>query len=348
MKKFIIKGAIFILPIIFLQVYTMLFYTTLKGDLFRLGYIVDNSDYRYIFKEEFERDIYFTNISDINLNSQYEYTVLTIGDSFSEQKGSGYQNYLAKNDSIKIIHFDRFLNNNPIQTLYGILNGDFFNNINVDYVVLQSIERAFVKRTKKIDTKKIILIDSLIKEIKGHKFNLNKEGLSDKLFSDRIFKFPLYNILYFLDDNAYVSQTYRVNTKENLFSVNKNELLFYFGDLENMKINNDLESVFNLNKELNNLSNKLKEKGIKLIVLPSPDKLDFYYDYIVDNKKYPKPLFFEHLEKMPKDYLFVNSKQILSGEMKNKKDIYFYDDTHWSPWASQIIAGELSKIINKG
>ena len=126
MKKFIIKVVIFILPIIFLQVYTMLFYTTLKGDLFRIGYIVENSDYRYIFKEEFERDINFTNISDINLNSQSDHTFLTIDDSFSEQEVSGYQNYLAAIDSIKIIHFDQFLNNNPIQTLYGILNGDCF------------------------------------------------------------------------------------------------------------------------------------------------------------------------------------------------------------------------------
>ncbi len=112
-----------------------------------------------------------------------------------------------------------------------------------------------------------------------------------------------------------------------------------------MKINNDVESVFNLNKELNDLSNKLKEKGVKLIVLPSPDKYDFYYDNIVDYKEYPKPLFFDHLDKMPKDYLYVNSKQILRDEMKNKKDIYFYDDTHWSPWASQIIAKELAEII---
>jgi len=49
---------------------------------------------------------------------------------------------------------------------------------------------------------------------------------------------------------------------------------------------------------------------------------------------------------MPKNYLYLNSKQILKNEMKNKKDIYFYDDTHWSPWSSKAIAIELAKIIN--
>jgi hypothetical protein len=32
--------------------------------------------------------------------------------------------------------------------------------------------------------------------------------------------------------------------------------------------------------------------------------------------------------------------------MKNKKDIYFYDDTHWSPWGSLAISNEIAKIIN--
>ncbi|MFZ2282378.1 MAG: hypothetical protein WAV86_00730 [Lutibacter sp.] len=349
MKKYITKVILFLSPIIFLQGFTMLFYSTDKGDLLRLGYIMDifNYSYRNIFKDEIHRNIYFYKISDTNLNTQNKYTVLTVGDSFSEQNGNGYQNYLAENDSIKVIHFDKFLHDNPIQSLYGILNGDLLDNLKVDYIILQSVERYFVNSAKEINRDKIVHKESLIKDIKDHKVYLNDEHIIDKLFSDRIFKFPLYNVLYLFDDNAYDSQTYRVKTIQNLFSIDKNELLFYFKDLKNLETNNNLEFVFKLNQELNILSNKLKEKDIKLIVLPSPDKFDFYYDYIVDNKKYTKPLFFDHLEKMPKDYLYVNSKQILREEMKNKKDIYFYDDTHWSPWAAKVIANELAKIITR-
>lgn len=352
MKKFIIKVTIFIFPIIFLQIFSMLFYSTEKGDLLRLGYIMEFYNYRDVFKEEFKRNNYFSKVSKINLNNKNKYTALTIGDSFSEQEGFGYKNYLAENDRIDILHFDSFLNNNPIQTTYGILNGDLLNNVKVDYIILQSVERAFVSKIHNIDRKKAILKDSLIIEIEKQNVNVKKVNISNKLLLGRMLNFPLlykilyHNILFYFDDNAFGSQTYIVKTKQNLFSNSKNELLFYFGDLENLKTNNNLESVLKLNKELNILSNKLKEKGIKLIVLPSPDKFDFYYDDIVNKEKYTKPLFFDYLENMPKDYLYVNSKKILKSQMTYKKDIYFYDDTHWSPWASKVIAIELAKIIS--
>ena len=40
-------------------------------------------------------------------------------------------------------------------------------------------------------------------------------------------------------------------------------------------------------------------------------------------------------------------KRFLSQVLKTKKDIYFFDDTHWSPWGSQLIAKELSNIIQQ-
>ena len=107
-----------------------------------------------------------------------------------------------------------------------------------------------------------------------------------------------------------------------------------------------MRKVSSLNDILNDLSNKLKNKGIKLIVLPSPDKYNVYYDYIIEKTKYPKPLFFEHLDKTEKKYLYVNSKKKLIDAVRRKKDIYFYDDTHWSPWASKLISDEIYKLIN--
>lgn len=53
------------------------------------------------------------------------------------------------------------------------------------------------------------------------------------------------------------------------------------------------------------------------------------------------------MDKMPKKYLYVNSKQILSDAIIKQKDVYFYDDTHWSPWASKLIANEIHNIIRR-
>ncbi len=348
MKKFILKTAAFILPFVLLSLFPMFFYSAAKGDLLRMGYLPDNSfDRTTIFKKEFERKSHFTNISDIDINAKSEYTALTIGDSFSEQGNTGYQDYLGEKGKATILHFDRFLHDNPIETLYGILNGDLLDNVKVKYIILESVEREFVSRSNRPDSTQLIRCNTLSKKIKNRRKFKVKESNEEQFFSKATFRFPLYNICYNFDDNAYFSKTYQVKTKRSLFSNSNPELLFFTADVEKVTTNNEMAYVAALNTELNSLSGKLRKKGITLIVLPCPDKYDLYYDFIVDKAQYPKPQFFEHLGKMPKDYLYVNSKEVLGTAAKTQKDIYFYDDTHWSPIASELIADELSKIIAK-
>ena len=346
MKKFILKTAAFIIPFILLSFFPMFFYTAAKGDLIRMGYLPDNGfDSKTIFKKELKRKRHFSAVSEIDLNAQSKFTILTIGDSFSEQGNTGYQNYLAENSRVTVLHYDRFLHENPIETLYGILNGDLLDKVKVKYIVLQSVEREFVSRSNKLDSTQIVLRKSLSYKIKTHNKFRGKEQTEEQFFSKATFRFPLYNICYNFDDNAYFSKTYQVKTKVSLFSGSNPELLFFTDDVEKVTTNNEEAYIATLNADLNSLSEKLRERGIKLIVLPCPDKFDMYYDYIVDNTKYPKPLFFERLEKLPKDYLYVNSKEVLGTAAKKQKDIYLYDDTHWSPIASEIIADELAKLI---
>ena len=90
----------------------------------------------------------------------------------------------------------------------------------------------------------------------------------------------------------------------------------------------------------------LSQKGITLIVLPSPDKYGVYYEFIQNKANYPRPLFFDQMDGMEKDYIYINSKKILTNAVNNKRDIYFFDDTHWSPWGSKLIARELATIIS--
>lgn len=350
MKKFILKTTLFVLPFLLGSFFLAVFPPSFKGDLVRLGHImdIDGEQYRRIFEEEFQRPLKFTKMSNLDFNTQSTYRVLTVGDSFSEQENTGYQNYLAENNRIQVLHFDRYLHDNPIETLYAILNGDLLSKIKIKYIVIQSSERSFVSRALSAESNKVIQTDSLIKSIRQHKVKPNTNKQTDKyvFFSNLILRFPLYRILYHLDDNAYVSPTYRVKTIENLFSINRNELLFYTQDLVNTPENNSAEAMTTLNETLNDLARKFRDKGIKIIVLVSPDKFDMYYDYIVDNTKYVRPLFFNHLQNMQKDYLYINSKQILLQAIKTQKDIYYYDDSHWSPHAAKLIADDLAKIMN--
>lgn len=345
MKKFIKNTFIFLIPALLIYCFTLFFYSTDKGELLRIGYVIDISfNYLQKFEKETQRTNNVFEVSEINKNKKKKYDVFTIGDSFSNQGTSSYQNYLVEKGKMDLLNFDGYLHKNPIQTLYSLLESDFFDEIAVKYVILQSVERQFVSRVN-IDTSVVINYKELCNSAEEISMSLKEPDYKDRFPSNRQIKFCTYSLLYLFDDNAFYSQVYKTKTNGNLFSINKNELLFYYEDIDALSKNNEINNIMKLNNLLNYLSDELEKKNIKLIVLPCPDKYDLYYDYITDKKSYLKPLFFNHLNNMKKNYMYVDSKQILSKAMKNNKDVYYYDGTHWSPIGAKIIANELSEII---
>lgn len=348
MKKFIIKILTFLFPVILLALFSWKFYSEDKGDLLKIGYLMDlYPTYRAIFKEDFKKDILFSKVS-IKSNKK-KFDIMTIGDSFSEQSSFGYKNLLAQD--FQVLHFDRFLSNNQIQTLYSLIKGDFFNFYKFEYIILQNVERNFIKNNKKLDITKTITsstIDSLVVNFNYKKTNLKSQS-SYKLLTNKSLKIPYYAVQRLIKEdyifNNIVVKAETVNS--NLFSVNSNELLFYKNDLNNTEINNLNTNVKELNVSLNHLNELLRNKGIKLIVLPSPDKYDMYYDFIKNKSIYKKPYFFKLMSELKKEYIYIDSKKLLQRALKSTKDIYFYDDTHWSPKASKIIYEEIKLEIAK-
>ena len=344
MIKFINKTLLFVVPFFVLYFFTLFFYKTPKtGDLLRLGYIpCINRDYRQHFK--FTEEEKFTKLS--SKPKEKNYKIMTIGDSFSEQEGWGYKRYLA--NDFTVLHVDRFFTEKeePIQALINMSNSDFFNHYKVQYVILQNVERHFIDRVKKIDINGKTDVSKIDSMIVNHKNSLTNNEY--KFFSRLTLEFPFYHFPRYFVDKNYLSNNkvynFETNTKS-LFSNNTNKLLFYYEDLSSTEQNNKLENAINLNNILNQLSRKLKEKNIKLIVLPSPDKYDLYYDCIVDKKTLTKPIFFDNFKKLNKAYIYIDSKEILSKKLNNQKDIYYFDDTHWSPIASELIAKKIKEEI---
>lgn len=288
MKTFLKKTFWVVLPMLSIQLFTFFFYLPNKGDLLRLGYIADlHPKYREIFKEEFNNQKHYTQISGKVKKSKY--TVLTLGDSFSELGVVGYQNYLAESSDINVLHIDRQLSKNQIQTLFGLINGDFFDKYHVEYVILQSVERHFIDIIENIDTANVLCIDQLVDA-----YNVKTENFQYDFFSRTPFLVTFNTFKYlFSNTSLFNEQVYRIPIAENLFSVKRNELLIYYYDILNVSKNNDINNLKKLNAILNSLHHLLAMKGIKLIILPSPDKYSVYYDYISDTKNFPEPLFFQ-------------------------------------------------------
>ncbi len=346
MQKFIIKTSLFLLPFIFLFISNTFLYNQKEGDLVRLGYLYSNPTPKSIIKSHYDITKHYTLLSEIDLNVVNKFDVITIGDSFSEQDSLGYKSFMG-NKGLKVLHIDRFISgSNPMQTLVTLLNSNLFNYVSADYIVLQSVERVFNQRNNEIDFDRTITIDSLSNQINQHTRQIPKYDL--QFFSDATLKIPITNILYFFQPKPKFSKTYKYPSISNdLFSNEPNELLFYQNDISNLKIKNDSLNIIHSIEVIEALNDKAVNRSMKLIMLVSPDKYDLYFNHIKNNKSLTKPLFFQLYDQTEKNYINVDSYKILNKKLESERDIYFYDDTHWSPKGAAIIADTIFEIINK-
>lgn len=346
MKKFIIKTSLFLLPFISLFILNTFLYNQKEGDLIRLGYLYSNPTPKSIIESQYDLTKHYTLLSEINLNDVNKFDVITIGDSFSEQGSLGYKSFMS-NKGLKVLHIDRFISgSNPMQTLVTLLNSNLFNHVSTDYIVLQSVERQFNARNNEINFDMTITIDSLSYQINQYTRQIPKYDL--QFFSDATLKIPITNILYFFQPKPKFSKTYKYPSISNdLFSNEPNELLFYQDDINNLKIKNDSLNIIRSIEVIETLNDKAEKRNIKLIMLVSPDKYDLYFNHIKNNNSLTKPLFFQLYDQTEKNYINVESYKILNRKLESERDIYFYDDTHWSPKGAEIIADTIFEIISR-
>lgn len=340
-KQFLIKV---IVTILFITLANFMIYSNYKdsftGDLGRLGKIDFGQEYDRQFEGTLEKEKYFSDSNKLKEN----YDVIAIGDSFSQQEKYGYQNYLSKISGKEIMNLKRYDNgrSEPEQTAFLLLNSGYFDEYKPKYLIIESVERAFLPRGINIDLEK----KEELNKIYSYYENLKEEGaLTEKsFFNIDNLKFLVNKILYKINDRAFYTVVYKKKLKEEMFSLKEKELYFYYDDINNLKYNTK-ENMELTNKNLNALYERLKEKDIELIVMPAVNKYTLYQDYIKDNK-YKKSYFFEEYENQNKKYIFINTKKILENEIsKGEKDIFYLHDTHWSHKASKAIAEELNKVI---
>ena len=88
----------------------------------------------------------------------------------------------------------------------------------------------------------------------------------------------------------------------------------------------------------------MKEKGIKFIFMVAVDKYDLYQNEIVENP-YPKKRVMEDIDRIigNSPHLLLSKKFLLPLIEKGEKDVFLFNDTHWSYKASRVIADEIYK-----
>lgn len=350
-KKFV--KYFMVLIILFLGFHVVMWETCTKyvladvgkvGDLARLSYssdLVDNSHKDYTIdlpKRHIKSSLYDYNES-IDL--------ITIGDSFSngraKAKNRYYQDYIATYSDIKVLNIETTYNkrNTPLETVVYMLNSGLLDEIKPKSILIESVERFTIQRLGKapLNLELNATKQQLKTFFKEHPYSLHIP--ENNMINTGNYKALLYKVLYRYRNDAYFSRIIKENLTKKMFSVGDGKkILIIKESISNIKKTNQ-DSIGILNNNLNILAQLLDKKGIKLYYMPAADKFNVYRKYIA-NEKLPKSSFFELLREQKKDYIFIDTKKILSKKIDSSAiDIYYVDDSHWTYKASNEIFSQV-------
>lgn len=333
MKKFLIKLSYTVLPV-FLLLFGLVAYVTLyisprtTGDLGHLAYIP--FDCQEDAPGEME-ELLFEDVRQTDSLRNIHVDVLTVGDSFSRMGKLGYQNYMAA-QGVSVVNCKRELYDNPFQYAYNILDRGLVDSTNISVLVVQVGERDLVIRSEEFDVNKVD-----IREL-GSKSPSNGGGSANDWSLLRARDFLMYR----LDK----SPVYKVTLDNDYFnSKEPRSLYFYCADITN-GVNIGDASRQKVQEVFQILTRKAEERGIALLLMIPVDKYDMYQDHIVDNP-YPRKTYIEEAREIFGDTPNVLlCKDLLTPLIeKGEKDVFLFDDSHWSIKAAEIVGKELSKRV---
>jgi len=304
------------------------------GDLGRVSYQLSSLHPRNI---EFNLEKKHFNASNWN---EEKIDMVTVGDSFSNADTGGlnpyYQDYIASIYDINVLNLKRISSElNSFELIIALYNSGWLQKYKPKYVLLQSVQR-FSLNVHAIDFDWDITLPPEISILADQK-TTNTAIPKPSIINTANYNFLKYSFLYNFTQNGY-KKIPKLNLSKQFFSPAGFEsfLLITHEDIKNLSPQNDTR-VQKLNNNLNKLANLLSNLDIALIYMPAVDKYDLYYDFIINNP-YPKNFYFDLLRREDKQYIFIDTKEILQQKLYlGEIDIFYADDTHWSYKASESI-----------
>ncbi len=315
---------------------------TKASDLVRLSYLVKIAQARDAGIDLPRRHI------PINEYSGGKIDMVTDGDTFSMGGGAGknpfYQDYIASNSGITVVNIPSRIDDtkqgsfSPVETLAVLYNSGMLDRLKPRYLLLESVERYAPDRlffhfrfdeTEPLD--KLAAHYAAFKpvyEVKG--------GGNNAFINEGNLKFVINNIKDKFPVKKINDTVYRANLRRAMFSGDYGNRLYYYFDEYTNSVNVTGDVVRAVNDNLNFIADKLAEKNIRFVFMPVVSKLDLYGPYLDPPRN--DSIFFEELRKLPKRYIFIDTKELLrEAVQRGEKDIFFMDDTHWTWKASKHI-----------
>lgn len=303
--------------------------SSIQTDLTNLGMRMDDQSYFYSFDTLSVNYLFARYEYADNIKQNDSTTVWVFGDSFTQKGGSRiYSNYIAGNMPDKKVCLIKFSPGGPYSPVEQFVQIAYKEKL-PPYVIVSLVERSLIDRMLKLDFSEN---DSLFTLMSNYK----RPPYSRKKITDMAVEYykKLLNI-----DNPVLSTDLTIDAfsypgeESKLLFLNE-DILIRFSEREMDKAISMIDTLFQF----------AKNKGTKLLFLVCPDKFDMYQDYLVNDSKYynEKENTLNYVSKRVKNFSFIEAKSILKPYIdQGVKDIYYFNDTHWSPKASKIVADTL-------
>lgn len=343
MKKFLIKLSYTVLPlwlvgVVAVMYHALVVYPNKQGDFGGLGKIPTRLYYEKP-TDTMPPDTLFTLITELEDLKNVHADVLVCGDSFSRQMPYGYVNYLA-HAGWNVANFPE-IGGNPFQRAWDMMNLEYVDADNAPTLFVESVERHLVSRLLNIDFQNDTLPD--INKLQSTPTNewalLEAKNMLELrmkgFFFEKTGKLPPNLPLL------------RLKLSEDLFSsTHATDLYVYIDDVTCGFSIEDSVKV-RLKQNVDALFAKAHEKHINLLILVCPDRYDLYQEYIAQNPFPPKTVNEDFRRLMGDTPNIVIGKELLLPHLHaGEKDLYYWDDTHWSYKSAKIVADTLSERLN--
>lgn len=331
MKRFVVRFCCFFCLLYFVLAYYYIIRAQFTGDLGRLGQIPFGNIEKYNVALDTNLVVNSYAIAD---SLQYD-SIVVIGDSFSQFfDENGYVPFMANSLKVSVLNLKYvFWEIAPEQLFLTLLNSSRFKKNTI--VIVESAERSIVNRLVNIKEEQIDL--SLYISNNKVEWSINDKSLPFQ---------PYYVASWMRMMMDFDNPVPVFDLIESKFSPSgfEDKLYVHMNDL-NFQYTSDslLYEAFN---KLMWLRRKAKEQGIELMYVVAANKYDVYSDAIKDSK-YLRDETLNVFSDIDTTW-FVNTKTLLQPYVAyGVKDVYYVNDTHWSPVGAEIVGEYLAKLISK-
>ena len=337
MRKFLIKISYTLLPLWLLAVAAVTWFSLFvcpraSGDIGRLQLIPFGNEYDSALAKNYIPQMLFSTVYDLSELNNVHADVITVGTSFSERGRDGYQNYLAQH-GLNVVNCERHMYFNPITFAYEIMNLGIIDSTNAQVLIVECGERGVDEFMYGFEPKSSL---QLVRADKKKLTTKTPNQWSLARFRDYVIyrtaikEPPIIDVML---DGDYFS-----------YPGDERHLYIYRDDLKLMSFVNSHEPK--IKQTWQALLDKASEKGLRLLFLVPVDKYDLYQDHIVDNPFPPKTVNDDIKRVLGHESNVIVSRDYLQPLVdRGEKDVYLFNDTHWSYKAAQTVADEIYRRI---